>query len=253
MDCCAIAAVEAESFEPGRCLLWWSELCQKEMGVTGCSRTMALRPCVEGAGPSSGGLGRVFGCLFVSSSTSSKIKLFYVFQPLSEADLFFLYSKSSLTSITSRTWITPIKNSTLHNTRSGLGGFADRVGALAFALTPFAILLSSRESILSSVTGIASQHFVFLHRWTGRIIFAQSFLHTLGWTIIEGRFCQPQRSNYAEFLNQRYMIFGVVAMALISGLVVFSTQTAIRSMGYGVFKVVHWVLAVLYVGACWGH
>jgi len=52
----------------------------------------------------------------------------------------------------------------VNNTRTGLGGWSDRIGALAYALTPFTILLSNRESVLSLLTGIPYQHFNFLHR-----------------------------------------------------------------------------------------
>jgi len=159
-----------------------------------------------------------------------------------------------LVGIVYQTWITPVKHHpTLHNTRTGLGGFSDRVGALAYALTPFSILLAQRESVLSLLTGIPYQHFNFLHRWLGRIIFVQGFLHTLGWTIIEGKLYQPQPSAYAALMAEQYIIFGVVAMFLITLMLVLSTQTAIRWFGYEFFKVTHWVIAVLYIGACWGH
>lgn len=161
---------------------------------------------------------------------------------------------SSLVGITYRTWVTPIKsNPGLYNTRTGLGGFADRVGVLAYALTPLTILLSSRESILSAVTGIPYLHFNFLHRWTGRIIFVQSFLHTLGWTVIEARLYQPQPSVYTSFISQTYMIWGIVAMILISFLYVFSLKAVIRWTGYEFFRKAHLVVAGVYLGACWAH
>ncbi|KAK5137060.1 hypothetical protein LTR08_001069 [Meristemomyces frigidus] len=159
----------------------------------------------------------------------------------------------SLVGIVYKTWITPVKGTSLFNTRTGLGGFADRVGALAYALTPFTILLSNRESMLSLITGIPYQHFNFLHRWLGRVIFVQSFLHTLGWTIIEGKLYKPQPSLYASFIAEQSIIFGVVAMFLITLMLVLSTQTAIRLIGYEAFKITHWIIAVLYIGACWGH
>lgn len=159
----------------------------------------------------------------------------------------------SLVGITYKTWITPIKGSTLHNTRTGFGGWSDRIGALAYALTPFTIMLCMRESVLTMLTGIPYQHFNFLHRWLGRIIFVQSFLHTLGWTIIEGRLYQPQPSTYAGWISQQYMIFGCVAMLFITFLTVFSTKRAIQWTGYEFFKITHWIVAVLYLGACWGH
>ena len=122
----------------------------------------------------------------------------------------------SLIGIVYETWITPINGSTLHNTRTGLGGWADRVGVLAYALTPLAVLLCMRESVLSILTGIPYQHFNFLHRWLGRIIFIQSALHTIGWTIVEAKLYQPQPSVYVNFIQQQYMVFGCVAMLFIS-------------------------------------
>ncbi|KAF2183320.1 hypothetical protein K469DRAFT_710844 [Zopfia rhizophila CBS 207.26] len=159
----------------------------------------------------------------------------------------------SLVGIVYKTWITPVKNSDKFNTRTGLGGFSDRVGALAYALTPLTIALSSRDSILSLLTGVPYQHFNFLHRWTGRIIFIQSFLHTLGWTIIEGKLYQPQPRVYVNFIKQTYMVWGIVAQILITFLYIFSTRWAIRLTGYEFFRKSHYVVAGVYLGACWGH
>lgn len=159
----------------------------------------------------------------------------------------------SLVGIVYKTWVTPIKGTPYHNTRTGLGGFSDRVGALAYALTPLTVLLGTRESILTIITGIPYQHFNFLHRWCGRIIFVQSVIHTIGWTIIEGKLYQPQPKVYGAWLNQFYMIFGCVALFFIFFLTVFSTKRMIRYTGYEFFKVTHSAVAVLYIGACWGH
>nr|OQO31085.1 hypothetical protein B0A51_01652 [Rachicladosporium sp. CCFEE 5018] len=160
----------------------------------------------------------------------------------------------SLVSIVYKTWVTPVKGYTnVYNTRTGIGGFADRVGALAYALTPLTVLLAQRESILSLVTGIPYQHFSFLHKWLGRIIFAQSFLHTLGWTLVETWLYQPQPKVYTDFLKQQYAVWGCMAMLFITFLTVFSTQWAIKRTGYEFFKWTHWIIAILYIAACWGH
>jgi hypothetical protein len=150
-------------------------------------------------------------------------------------------------------WITPVKKSDKFNTRTGLGGFGDRVGALAYALTPLTIGLCSRDSILSLLTGIPYQHFNFLHRWTGRIILIQSFIHTIAWTIIEAKLYQPQPKVYTEFIKQTYMIWGIVAQGFITFLFVFSLRPVIRRTGYEFFRKSHLIVAGLYLGACWGH
>ncbi|KAH8685677.1 putative Ferric/cupric reductase transmembrane component 1 [Tricladium varicosporioides] len=159
----------------------------------------------------------------------------------------------SLVGIVYKIWITPVKKSTLHNTRSGLGGFSDRVGALAYALTPLTVALSTRESLITLITGIPYQSLNFLHRWTGRIIFIQSFLHTLGWTLIEGRFYQPQPMTYKMFINETYIVWGVIAMALITFLYIFSLQRVIKWTGHEFFRKSHYIVAGVYFGACWAH
>jgi ferric-chelate reductase len=114
-------------------------------------------------------------------------------------------------------------------------------------------MLSTRESILSLVTGLPYQSFNFLHRWLGYIIFVQSALHTIGWSVIEIRLYQPQPSVAKEWIVQEYMIWGVVAMLLLTLLVLLSTPWGIRLTGYEFFRKAHYVLAMVYIGACWGH
>lgn len=151
-------------------------------------------------------------------------------------------------------WVTPVKKMPgVYNTRTSLGPWADRIGILAYALTPLSIMLSSRESILSLVTGLPYQSFNFLHRWLGYIIFAQSALHTIGWCVVEIRLYQPQPSVSIEWIKQLYMIWGVIAMFLLTLLVVLSTPWGIRLTGYEFFRKFHYVIAIIYIGACWGH
>jgi NAD(P)H-flavin reductase/DMSO/TMAO reductase YedYZ heme-binding membrane subunit len=153
-----------------------------------------------------------------------------------------------------KTWITPVKKMpSVYNTRTGLGPWADRIGVMAYALTPLSILLSSRESVLSLVTGISYQHFNFLHRWLGYIIFIQAFMHTLGWTIVEARLYQPQPKVWDGFIGQKYIIWGIVAMILVTFLLVSSTQWCIRLTGYEFWRKSHYFVAMIYIGACWGH
>ncbi|KAI1764626.1 ferric reductase NAD binding domain-containing protein [Hypoxylon sp. FL1150] len=159
----------------------------------------------------------------------------------------------SFAGIVYQTWITPIKNSNLHNTRTSLGPWSDRVGVLAYALTPLSVMLSSRESILSLLTGLPYQSFNFLHRWLGYIIVIQGSLHTIGWTIVEVKLYQPQPKVAQEWIVQLYIIWGVVAQILVLLLFALSTPWGIRLTGYEFFRKSHYVLAMVYIGACWGH
>ncbi|KAI8931548.1 hypothetical protein NX059_011203 [Plenodomus lindquistii] len=160
----------------------------------------------------------------------------------------------SFVGIVYQKWVTPVKKLPgVYNIRTSLGPWSDRVGVLAYALTPLSVMLSSRESILSLVTGLPYQSFNFLHRWLGYIIFAQSALHTIGWCIIEIRLYQPQPTVGLEWIVQTYMVWGLVAMILLTLLLLLSTPWGIRLTGYEFFRKAHYVLAMVYIGACWGH
>ncbi|KAK2601439.1 hypothetical protein N8I77_010888 [Diaporthe amygdali] len=160
----------------------------------------------------------------------------------------------SFVGMTYQTWITPVKSSPgLNNTRTSLGPFADRIGVLAYALTPLSVLLASRESLLSVITGIPYQSFMFLHRWVGYIILIQSTVHTLGWVIVEGALYQPQPSEWNRVAGELYIQWGFVALGLLVLLWIFATPWGIRLTGYEVFRKAHYVLAMVYIGAIIGH
>jgi ferric-chelate reductase len=151
-------------------------------------------------------------------------------------------------------WITPVKKMPgVYNTRSSLGPWSDRIGVIAYALTPLSILLGSRESLLSVITGLPYHHFNFLHRWLGHIIFLQSALHTIGWCIIEIRLYQPQPEVAREWVVQPYILWGIAAMTVLLLLWGLSTRWAQRKFGYEFFRKAHYVLAMLYIGAAIGH
>ncbi|TFB01135.1 Ferric reductase transmembrane component 3 [Trichoderma ghanense] len=153
-----------------------------------------------------------------------------------------------------RTWVTPVKGLPgVFNIRTTLGPWSDRIGVLAFALTPLSVMLANRESLLSLLTGVPYQGFNFLHRWLGYVIFAQSSLHTIGWCVIEIRLYQPQPVVAQQFVAETYIVWGIIAMAVLTLLVFLSTPMGIRLTGYEAFRKLHYALAMIYVGACWGH
>ncbi|PSR99072.1 ferric reductase NAD binding domain-domain-containing protein [Coniella lustricola] len=160
----------------------------------------------------------------------------------------------SFIGIVYKMWITPVKGyPELHNTRTSLGPFADRVGVLAYALTPLSVLLASRESLLSLITEIPYQSFLFLHRWVGHIILIQSVVHTIGWVVVEAALYQPQPAAWDSLAAELYIQWGFVALGLLVLLWVFATPLGIRLTGYEVFRKVHYVLAMVYIGAVIGH
>ncbi|KKA27997.1 hypothetical protein TD95_003303 [Thielaviopsis punctulata] len=175
---------------------------------------------------------------------------------VSVLSLFVLYLTIwSFVGMTYKKWVTPVKNSPgVYNTRTSLGPFADRVGVIAYALTPLSIMLASRESFLSYATGIPYTSFLFLHRWVGYLILIQSVLHTIGWCLVEAWLYQPQPSVWKSFSSQLYIVWGFVALGLLVLLVILSFPWTVRHItGYEFFRKAHYVLAMVYIGALIGH
>ncbi|KAL7782347.1 ferric reductase like transmembrane component domain-containing protein [Trichoderma afarasin] len=148
--------------------------------------------------------------------------------------------------LTYRTWVTPVENLPgVYNTRTTLGPWSDRIGVLAYALTPLSVMLANRESVLSLLTGVPYQSFSFLHRWLGYVIFVQSALHTIGWCVIEIRLYQPQPLVAQQWVVETYLVWGIVAMTILTLLVGLSTTWGIRLTGYEAFRKLHYSLAML--------
>ena len=167
------------------------------------------------------------------------------------ATYFFIWS---CVSMKYKVWVTPVKKHPgQFNTRSSIGSWANRVGLFAYALTPISILLSSRESILTLLTGVPYQKFYFLHRWLGYIIIIQSLIHTVLRFLIDFYFYSPQPATGDALLAEYWMIWGTVAFIITILLFFLSIPFIIRRTGYEFFRKAHYVLALIYMGACIAH
>lgn len=87
------------------------------------------------------------------------------------------------------------------------------------------------------------------------MILAQSLLHTIGWTVIQGRLYEPdsQPAYLATQWKERYYYMGFFAQIWIAVLWIGSLRRVIRKIGYEVFRKSHYLFALLFVGGCWGH
>ncbi|UZP36683.1 hypothetical protein NXS19_004499 [Fusarium pseudograminearum] len=160
----------------------------------------------------------------------------------------------SFASLSYRIWVVAVPDMEgVYTTRTTLGPWSNRIGVLAYALTPLTVMLASRESILSLLTGVPYQSFNFLHRWLGYIILTQALLHTIGWIVIETKLYAPQPAAALQLITELYMIWGIVATLLILLLFVLSLPVVIRRTGYEFFRKAHYVLAMVYIGACYAH
>ncbi|KAL4723494.1 hypothetical protein ACLX1H_009129 [Fusarium chlamydosporum] len=161
---------------------------------------------------------------------------------------------ASFAGLTYRVWTVAVPDMDgVYTIRTTLGPWSNRIGVLAYALTPLTVMLASRESILSLLTGLPYQSFNFLHRWLGYIILTQALLHTIGWIVIETKLYAPQPQAALQLITETYMIWGIVATLLILLLFVLSLPFVIRRTGYEFFRKAHYVLAMVYIGACYAH
>ncbi|KAF4339536.1 ferric reductase FRE2 precursor [Fusarium beomiforme] len=153
-----------------------------------------------------------------------------------------------------RKWVVAVPDMPgVYTTRTTLGPWSNRIGVLAYALTPLSVMLASRESTLSLLTGVPYQSFNFLHRWLGYIILAQALLHTIGWIVIETKLYAPQPKSALQLVTETYMIWGIVATLLILLIFILSLPFVIHRTGYEFFRKAHYILAMVYIGACYAH
>ncbi|KAK1974939.1 hypothetical protein LZ30DRAFT_764526 [Colletotrichum cereale] len=111
----------------------------------------------------------------------------------------------SFVGIVYSTWF-PVGAKGPYKTRTSLDPWSTRVGVLAYTIMPLSVLLGSRESIMSLLTGVPCQNGNFLHRWVEYIIVIQSTPHKIRWLIIELHLHQPQPASHY-----------ILAMLFISG------------------------------------
>jgi len=80
-----------------------------------------------------------------------------------------------------------------------------------------------------------------------------ALLHTIGWIVIETKLYAPQPDAALQLITEKYMIWGIVATLLIMLLFVLTLPVVIRRTGYEFFRKAHYVLAMVYIGACYAH
>ncbi|CZS90593.1 related to ferric reductase FRE2 precursor [Rhynchosporium graminicola] len=125
----------------------------------------------------------------------------------------------------SKNLLTPVKGTTSFSRRTGLGGFSNRLGVFANALT-----------IFQFPPPLVRAHHIFSvdgpHNWLDH-----------------------HRSETLSATTESLQRFRErsVAMAMISFIWVFSFPAVIKKTGYEFFRKTHCVVALVYIGACWGH
>ncbi|KAL6697084.1 hypothetical protein J3F84DRAFT_393861 [Trichoderma pleuroticola] len=112
---------------------------------------------------------------------------------------------------------------------------------VAYALTPLSVMLANLESMLSLLTGVPYQRLNLLHHCLSYTIFVQSALHTMLQLVAR------------QWVVETCLVCGIAAMTMLTLLIGLSTPWGIRLTRYETFRNLYYSLAMVYIGACWGH
>lgn len=161
----------------------------------------------------------------------------------------------------------------------------NRTGTLSLVNISIAILFSGRNNILIAITGWSRTTFLTLHRWVARVATVQAIVHSIAYTVAyvdpgyDGAasyaekaaepfyVCLPSAPllqaleqcgslwsplihfNPTDHLSQWWGIIGTIALGLATAFAILPLRTTL----YELFLVVHIVLIILALVACWYH
>ncbi|GAV50882.1 hypothetical protein ZYGR_0AD00650 [Zygosaccharomyces rouxii] len=124
---------------------------------------------------------------------------------------------------------------------------ADRSGILSFAHFPLIVVFSTRNSILEHLTGFKYTTSIVLHKWVGRSMVIDAFIHGIAYILY------AQETESIESLSQQdFWKIGVLAAYVAIFLCIFSMGFLRRSY-YETFLYLHIVLALFFFYCCWAH
>lgn len=121
-----------------------------------------------------------------------------------------------------------------------------RSGLMATALVPFIFVLSGKQNIISTLTGISYEKLNIYHQWASVLCFLLGWVHTIPFYYQSGR---EGNLAYMERTN-KFFYNGIPPILFLSLLCIFSLYT-VRKYFYEFFIQFHWICAVgFYVSLC---
>lgn len=122
-----------------------------------------------------------------------------------------------------------------------------RSGMISMYLFPLMILFGGRNNFLLWLTGWPLDTFNVFHKWIGRIIVVELFVHTVTFSVnydILGR--------YPTTLAANFMTWGVVGF-ICGCFILLQGNHYFRSLSYEIFLVLHILLAIFFMVGSWYH
>ncbi|KAI9767299.1 MAG: hypothetical protein M1835_007053 [Candelina submexicana] len=126
-----------------------------------------------------------------------------------------------------------------------------RTGVLAVANMIPLVLLAGRNNPLIPMLKVSFDTYNLLHRWMGRIVILESFIHTLAWAInnVWAHGWPGINESLKATPSFRYGMLGTVAMLLI----LIQSPSPIRHAFYETFLHLHQLLAFLAILGVYAH
>lgn len=122
-----------------------------------------------------------------------------------------------------------------------------RTGHISFALLPLTVLFSSRNNFLLWLTNWPFSTFLVLHRWVARVCVIHAIVHSI--TLL-GAYVGT--GTYYTDVHKPYWIWGIVG-TLCLVILLFQSMVWLRRASYEIFLILHIVLTVFVIAACWYH
>ncbi|KAJ7735728.1 ferric reductase like transmembrane component-domain-containing protein [Mycena metata] len=124
--------------------------------------------------------------------------------------------------------------------------YANRTGIIAATQFPLMIALGMKNNILTFLTGISFDKLNILHRIAARVLCVMLWIHGVGHIIESGK------AGNLEDLQQPWFQCGITAVSSLTLLCLFSFRP-LRSRGYELFLVAHFVLALIVLCGAYYH
>jgi hypothetical protein len=122
-----------------------------------------------------------------------------------------------------------------------------RTGVYAYIMAPLLFLFAGRNNLLLWLTNWSHSTFLVLHRWIARVFTLQAILHS-----ILAVHVYRLDGTYDMNLAMPYWIWGCVG-TVVAVVLTFGSGLFVRKYAYEFFLIMHVVLSVILIVACWYH
>ncbi|KAI1352080.1 ferric reductase like transmembrane component-domain-containing protein [Xylaria sp. FL0043] len=128
----------------------------------------------------------------------------------------------------------------------------NRTGMLSLVNISIAILFAGRNNLLIAITGWSQTTFLTLHRWAARVATLQAIVHSAVYTL---QYTDPGYEGATPYSVEAaepfywWGIIGTIALSLAAAFAVLPLRMTV----YELFLVVHIILIILALIACWYH